>query len=75
MKLIRFSCSFQTNAYLRAAYEGKIDLVLELLEEGVPIDAHNQVRWQHIMEKKIYITGPLWGEYTSHQWILHTKDQ
>ena len=29
--------------FLRAAYEGKMNTVVELLNQGVPIDASNQV--------------------------------
>ena len=34
----------QAGAFLRAAYEGKIDAVLKLIEEeGVPVNVENQV--------------------------------
>ena len=34
----------QAGAFLRAAYEGKIDVVLKLIEEeGVPVNVENQV--------------------------------
>ncbi len=34
----------QANAFLRAAYEGKIDVVLEMLDDGVPVETCNQVK-------------------------------
>ena len=36
---------FQASAFLRAVYEGKMDVVMKMMEEdGVPVDVQNQVR-------------------------------
>ena len=39
-----FFCVCRPGAFLRAAYEGKMDVVLKLIEEeGVPVSVKNQV--------------------------------
>ena len=42
--LERYFLCLQAGAFLRAAYEGKMDVVLKLIEEeGVPVSVENQV--------------------------------